>query len=159
MLSLFCGIFLIVVIVCVFFAIKGFSKIRTQGVGIAATVVGALSLLCFIGLIIPILCYITDISTAHTIDSKIQMIEEENAKIEEKINVAVQNYLEHEQNTLTNLKPENAMAVLAAYPELRSDTLVEAQVNKYIANTKELKELKEQKIDIAKAKWLVYFGK
>lgn len=99
-----------------------------------------------------------DIATAHTIDSKIEMCEQENAAIEEKISVAVENYLKHENDTLTNLNPEEAMAILAAYPELKSDSLVSAQVRKYITNSNEIKILKSQKIDISIKKWWLYFG-
>lgn len=114
--------------------------------------------LCFIPLAVSI-SYISDIANAHTIDSKIVMYEEENAKIEGKINDAVANYLTHEQETLTGLNPDNAMAVLAAYPELKSDTLVASQVEKYISNTEEIKHLKRDKIDISRKKWWVYFGR
>jgi len=104
------------------------------------------------------IAFTAKVSTAYTIDEKITMYEEENSKIEEKINTTIANYLEHEQIILTNLNPENAMAILAAYPELKSDTLVASQVEKYISNTKEIKSLKESKIDISKQKWWLYFG-
>lgn len=156
---------LIVLSVVVTIALVGFVILGTYGyrnnrenAEIAGTVLAVIS---GIGLCVALgflFCYTADISTAHTIDSKIVMYEEENAKIEEKINTTVANYLKHEQETLTNLNPENAMAILAAYPELKSDTLVASQVEKYISNTEELKSLKESKIDIAKKKWWVYFG-
>ena len=131
---------------------------RSDGGIIAGIILSVFSLAAFVVSSGLLMSYSADIATAHIIDSKIQMYEEENEEIEEKINVAVLNYLEHEQSTLTGLNPENAMAILAAYPELKSDTLVSAQVAKYISNSEEIKALRTAKIDIAMKKWWVYFG-
>ena len=102
--------------------------------------------------------YTSEICTAYTIDEQISMYEEENAKIEKKIDIAIENYLAHENTTLTNLNPENATAILASYPELKSDTVVASQVNTYIKNHEKITSLKKDKINISKLKWWLYFG-
>lgn len=105
------------------------------------------------------ICNIASIATSHTIDQKIAMYEEENAKIQATLSATVENYLEHEKGILTDLNPEDATVVLASYPELKSDTIVASQMENYVKNTKEIKSLKKDKINISKKKWWVYFGK
>lgn len=102
---------------------------------------------------------IASIATSHTIDQKIAMYEEENAKIQATLSATVENYLEHEKGILTDLNPEDATVVLASYPELKSDTIVASQMENYVKNTEEIKSLKKDKINISKKKWWVYFGK
>lgn len=106
-----------------------------------------------------LICNIASIATSHTIDQKIAMYEEENAKIQATLSATVENYLEHEKGILTDLNPEDATVVLASYPELKSDTIVASQMENYVKNTEEIKSLKKDKINISKKKWWVYFGK
>ena len=89
---------------------------------------------------------------------KIKMYEEENKKIEEKINILVLNYMEYEGKTLKEFKSSNSMLLVNLYPELKSDKLVEEQIKIYNENNKKIKELKEEEIDIRIGKWLLYFG-
>ena len=85
----------------------------------------------FLSLVASIICLIvicilsTSIFTSSTIDSRISMYEEENAKIEKSISTAVQGYMDFESETFTNLKDEDAMSLITLYPELKSDTLVQ----------------------------------
>lgn len=107
-------------------------------------------------MIICILSY--SIFTSSTIDSRISMYEEENAKIEESISTAVQGYMDFESETFTNLKDEDVISLITLYPELKSDTLVQEQMQVYLDNNAKIKELKEEKINVSKDKWLLYFG-
>jgi len=124
--------------------------------GIILAIIFAISLVISI---VDLVGYKADVATASSIDEKIIMYEEENTKIEEKINATVTTYLSHEQGTLTSLTPENAANVLVAYPELKSDTLVVSQIETYISNSEKIKELKEEKIDLARKKWWINYGK
>lgn len=101
-----------------------------------------------------------DVATASTIDDKITMYQEENARIEQDIDRIVEEYMKHENDTFTDLKTEeSSITLVALFPELKSNTLVQQQLEIYIANNEKIKILREEKIDIAKLKWLLYFGK
>lgn len=113
-----------------------------------------------IGLILAICCLIPKVATESVIDSKIVMYQEENANIEQNINKIIKEYLEHEHDTFTDLKAEEISIILVTlFPELESDTLVQQQLEIYIANNAEIKSLKEDKIDLAKTRWILYFGR
>ena len=96
---------------------------------------------------------------ANTIQTQIEMYEEENSKIEEKINTVVQDYLEHEKETYKDIKPENVIAALSMFPELNSSELVKKEIEIYQSNESKLINLKEEQItDIPMARYLLYFG-
>ncbi len=99
------------------------------------------------------------IGTGYTIDNKIAMYEEENAAIEESIDVTVKGYMDFETSTYGDLKDEDAINLVSLFPELKSDTLVQKQIDVYVANNDKIKQLKEEKINLSKNKWLLYFGK
>lgn len=92
------------------------------------------------------------------VDSKIAMYQDENAKIETQIAEAVERHMQHETDVFTSVKPESSMTLVAMYPELKSDKLVESQINTYVWNNNKIKELKEQKINAKTARWWLYFG-
>ena len=61
------------------------------------------------GILIFLICFLaTKVSTAHILDEKIAMYQEENAIIEQDIARIVNEYLKHEQDTFTDLKKEKA---------------------------------------------------
>lgn len=107
---------------------------------------------------------ITTLNTAlglvdsRVIDERIAMYEEENAKIELQIAETVKQYQEYEKGIFTDVAPDDAVMVVAAYPELKSDELVQQQVQIYLANNEKIKELKEEAINVKVKKWLLYFG-
>lgn len=101
---------------------------------------------------------IQTLGTAHTIDEKIEMYQEENAKIEQSIDNIVKSYMDFEAKTYTEIKDKNAIDLVSLFPELKSDELVQKQIKVYIKNQKKMKALKEEKIDVAKARWNLYFG-
>lgn len=123
-----------------------------------------LELLAYVALIVLAICLIAlvfnvaAIANADTIDQKIALYESENAAIEEKLCETIATYLEHEKDLISNLTPETATTLLVKYPELKSDTLVAAQIDSYIYNHRQLLGLREDKINIEKKKWWVYFG-
>lgn len=93
-----------------------------------------------------------------TVDNRIEMYQEENAKIEEQISVAVQQYQDYETEIFNDLKPESAVTLVSLYPELKSDSLVQKQLDVYLANNQKIKELKEEKIMGSVTRWWGYFG-
>lgn len=107
------------------------------------------------------ICYLAPkVATESVIDSKIIMYQEENTNIEQDIDKIVKAYLEHEHDTFADLKTEeNSITLVTLFPELKSDTLVQQQLEIYVANNAKIKSLKEEKIDLAKIRWLLYFGR
>lgn len=93
------------------------------------------------------------------IEKKIAMYEEENTKIEQQIADVVTRYQEYEAGIFTEVAPDSAMTLVAIYPELKSDTLVQSQIEVYADNTKQIKELKCKAINTSVIRWWLYFGK
>ena len=92
------------------------------------------------------------------LDDKIAMYTEENTAIEQQIAECVERYQEYEQGVFEKVSPTDAVAVVTLYPELKSDTLVQAQIETYVKNNNMIKQLKEKKIDASVRKWWLYFG-
>ncbi len=109
--------------------------------------------------LIAICCITPKVATASTIDAKIEMYEQENAKIEQSIDEIVDNYMKYEKETYDEFKSESAITLVSMIPELKADELVMQQIKTYTNNNNVIKGLKEQKIDMAKTKWILYFGK
>ncbi len=121
--------------------------------------------LCVIGTLITIISVIAmifllpNVSNSFTIDEKISMYQKENTNIETSITKVVENYKDYEKEILENVKPEEVVLVATqVYPELKSNTLVEKQIDVYFKNNKKIKELKEDKINYKIYKWWLYFG-
>ena len=92
------------------------------------------------------------------IDSKILLYEDENKKIEEQITASIKEYQTYEQETYKEFKPENAVFIVNAYPDLKSDALVAKQIDIYISNSEHIKSLKLSKINQSKHKFWLWFG-
>ena len=92
------------------------------------------------------------------IDKKIALYEEENTKIEQQIADTVKQYQEYETGIFTDIAPESSITLVALYPELKSDTLVQSQIEVYIENNKEIKELKSLAVNASVYRWWLYFG-
>lgn len=99
------------------------------------------------------------VSFSGTVDEKISMYTEQNAKIESQIEAAVEKYMTHESETFSSVSPESAITLVALYPELKSDTLISSQIDIYIKNNAKIVELQETKINASVARWWLYFGK
>lgn len=111
-------------------------------------------------MVVTICCLTSKVATASTIDDKIAMYQEENAIIEQDIDRIIEEYLKYEQDTFTDLKTEaSSITLVTLFPELKSDTLVQQQLEIYVDNNVKIKSLKEERIDIVKIKWILYFGK
>lgn len=145
------------------------------GISIALLVVGSIMVekmyneipgyvLCVIGgaggfiFLIATLCLTIEVSSLSTIDDKISMYQEENAKIEADIAATVAQYQEYETGIFTSVAPDSSMTLVALYPDLKSDTLVQKQIEVYIENNNKIKELKAEQISGSVKRWWLYFG-
>lgn len=113
-------------------------------------------------LVIPLLIQvllIASLISGLNLDSRIELYQSQNAEIESKIQATVASYLTHEKQTYKDLKPDNAIAVVSAYPELHSNELVKKQIEVYEDNNKKILGLKEEKLNQSVYKWWLYFGR
>lgn len=160
MVSLF---FILFLAVTVFFGVQSIKEWKSDDGDedlfsfyiIASIVSGIVAIIFFIWVFI----LINRVGTGYTIDEKIAMYKAENTSIEESIDATVKNYMNFEATTYAELKDEDAINLVSLFPELKSDTLVQQQIEVYVANNQKIKELKEEKIDLSKAKWKLYFGR
>lgn len=121
-------------------------------------VFGIFSIVAGIGCMIALLCYIPKAATEATYDSRIEIVQESNVQLEVQICSAVEKYLEHEENVFEKLDVTTAIGLFSAYPNLKSNELVQSLIDTYRANTDEIKALKMDKANLAVIKFLVYFG-
>lgn len=112
----------------------------------------------FVGCFITIMCFIPKIATEKIYDTRIEIVQETNMQLEEQICSAVEKYLEHEENVYEKLDITTAIGLFSAYPNLKSNELVQSLIDTYKANAEEIKALKLEKANLAVYKFLVYFG-
>lgn len=113
-------------------------------------------------LVIPLfiqILLIASLISGLNLDSRIELYQSQNAEIESKVQATVASYLAHERQTYKDLKPDNAIAVVSAYPELHSNELVKKQIEVYEDNNKKILGLKEEKLNQSVYKWWLYFGR
>lgn len=105
-----------------------------------------------------ILAMFTFMINGITASDKIKMYQAENKQIENQIGELVKGYMDYESETYKSFKNENSVTMINLYPELKSNELVQKQMNIYLTNNAKIKELKEIEIDTKIGKWLLYFG-
>lgn len=142
---------LLFVIAVVLIVLAVLNEDLAEGFGILGGLIGFIAL---IGIFVNIgfLVY------GRTLDDKIAMYEQENAAIEQSVDVLVKDYYKHESDTYSSLKPENAVLFASAYPELQSNELATKQLEIYVENNNKIKELKEDQINLSRNRFWLYFG-
>ena len=121
------------------------------GIGGIGMVVGFFALL---GLII----VGVNIKSLSVIDDRIAMYEEENARIEQQIADVVEQYQKYETDIFREVAPDSAVTMVSLYPELKSDSLVQAQIEVYTENNKTIRDLRDKQIKGNVYHWWLYFG-
>lgn len=127
-----------------------------DGIGVTFQIIGGVVIIFSIIAFISLLGCVLD---RVGIDKKIALYEEENTRIEQQIIDVVKQYQEYESGIFKDVAPEGAMTLVAPYPELKSDTLVQSQIEVYIENNKAIKELKSMAVNASFYRWWLYFGK
>ena len=124
--------------------------------GVAFQIIGAVvSISSIIVVVLLVGCVVDRVN----IDKKISLYEEENTKIEQQIADVVKQYQEYESGIFKDVAPEDAMTLVTLYPELKSDALVQSQIDVYVENNKAIKELKSMTVNASFYRWWLYFGK
>jgi hypothetical protein len=119
---------------------------------------GEFMLVMLCGVIIVMILLIVMIVNGRVIDAKIELYTQENAVIEEQIDKLVSEYMEFESDTFKALHNDSSITLVSLYPELKSDKLVESQIDIYLSNNCKIRDLKESKLNVSVAKWWLYFG-
>ena len=99
-----------------------------------------------------------NVKSLSVIDDRIAMYEEENARIEQQIADVVEQYQKYETDIFREVAPESAVTMVSLYPELKSDSLVQAQIEVYTENNKTIRDLRDKQIKGNVYRWWLYFG-
>ena len=99
-----------------------------------------------------------NIKSLSVIDDRIAMYEEENTRIEQQIADVVEQYQKYETDIFREVAPESAVTMVSLYPELKSDSLVQAQIEVYTENNKTIRDLRDKQIKGNVYRWWLYFG-
>ena len=99
-----------------------------------------------------------NVKSLSVIDDRITMYEEENARIEQQVADVVEQYQKYETDIFMEVAPESAVTMVSLYPELKSDSLVQAQIEMYTENNKTIRDLKDKQIQGNIYRWWLYFG-
>lgn len=129
-------------------------SIRYQ-VSIPCLVIGVVGAIIMAGVLIFAIFHVCE---GTVIDDRIVMYQEENTQIEKDIEIVVSEYMDYEQDTFDMSEISSPTTLVQMYPELKSDTLVQQQIDVYVSNNDKIKELKNKEIDVRLWKWLLYFG-
>ena len=99
-----------------------------------------------------------NVKSLSVIDDRIVMYEEENTHIEQQIADVVEQYQKYETDIFREVAPESAVTMASLYPELKSDSLVQAQIEVYTENNKTIRDLRDKQIKGNVYRWWLYFG-
>lgn len=89
---------------------------------------------------------------------EVKLYEQENEKIEKKIDLLTKRYIDHESDFYKNFKKGDGVALVETYPELKGNELISTQLKIYERNNNKLLEAKKDEIYCNTAKWWLYFG-
>lgn len=101
---------------------------------------------------------VSHIAEEKTINGQIDLYEQENAQIEIEINNAIDEYVRLERNGSKKTSSTILTTLVAMYPEVCDNVLVQSKINAYIKNSNEIILLKEEVLQIKTWKWWVCFG-
>ena len=129
---------------------------------------GADSDLCFgisgIGMVVGFFALVgliivgVNVKSLSVIDDRIVMYEEENSRIEQQVADVVEHYQKYETDIFMEIAPESAVTMVSLYHELKSDSLVQAQIEVYTENNKTIRDLRDKQIEGDVYRWWLYFG-
>lgn len=110
-------------------------------------------------LLIGLLVVGSGLINGRTYQKKIDILTEENNRIETDIAELVESYMEHENIIFDAAKSDSAITLVNLYPDLKSSELVQSEIEIHNKNVEEIKKYKLDQASISNYKWLLYFGK
>lgn len=96
--------------------------------------------------------------SGQTIQDKIAMYEAENAEIDSQICEIVEGYKSYEKETFEKVSNKSANVLVELYPDLKTNELVQKQMEIYMSNKKKVVSLQEDLINQKPLRWWLYFG-
>lgn len=117
---------------------------------------GSIAVFVGIAVIVVTVCLV---DVTYRADKMIQIYTEENEEVEKKLENAVQNYMQYEKDIMISVSPDtDTISLISLYPDLKSDKLVESEIETYISNNNKIKELRADKTLKSIYKFLLFFG-
>lgn len=142
----------LVFIILVIITVKAAKKWEEE----AAVFAGTGAVIAGVALIIVAGCLV---DVTYRTDEMIQIYTEENEEVEKKLENAVQNYMQYEKDIMISVSPDtDTISLISLYPDLKSDKLVESEIETYISNNDKIKELRADKTMKSTYKFLLFFG-
>lgn len=125
----------------------------------AGEVIGAVCIFCAVVTLGVALFGITpEYKRLNYIDTKIEYLTEQNAQIDDEIKLIISSYQDHELEFYKEFENVSSTTLVTLYPELKSNELVNKQLDIYFANQQEIKELELKKIEGGVVRWWMNFG-
>ena len=112
------------------------------------------TVITFICMIIVIGCVVG----GQVIDDEIAILEQRNESINTSLAEMVQSYTKYETETYEKLKLTDVTVVLQAYPELKTQPLVEQQIQTYVDNQNEITKKQQEKARLKVKRWWLTFN-
>ena len=120
--------------------------------------IGAIGMIVGFFTLIGLIIVGINVKSLSVIDDRIAMYEEENSRIEQQVADVVEQYQKYETDIFREVAPESAVTMVSLYPELKSDSLVQAQIEVYTENNKTIRDLRDKQIKGNVYRWWLYFG-
>ena len=121
------------------------------------------SIFSWIGTAVAIICLcvlVTEYMSFGIIDNKIEILQQENAVIEQRVEETVKQYQDYETGIFTDSTQDvgsDVVILVERYPELKSNELVKQQLDLYIENNEEIKDLKLEQLKKYKYELWLFF--
>ena len=142
--------------ICILMIIGGF--ILDKKIGVDSDIFFGIGIIVGFFALVALIAVGANVKSLSVIDDRIAMYEEENTRIEQQIADVVEQYQKYETDIFREVAPESAVTMVSLYPELKSDSLVQAQIEVYTENNKTIRDLRDKQIKGNVYRWWLYFG-
>ena len=121
---------------------------------IGVALFGICSFICIIAMLI----VGGNLVSGNVIQDKIEMYKSENAEIDSQICEIVEGYKTYEKETFKKISNKSANVLVELYPDLKTNELVQKQMEIYMSNKNKIVSLREDLINQKPLRWWLYFG-
>jgi hypothetical protein len=121
---------------------------------IGVALFGICSFICIIAMLI----VGGNLVNGNVIQDKIEMYKSENAEIDSQICEIVEGYKTYEKETFEKISNKSANVLVELYPDLKTNELVQKQMEIYMSNKNKIVSLREDLINQKPLRWWLYFG-
>ena len=121
---------------------------------IGVALFGICSFICIIAMLI----VGGNLVNGNVIQDKIEMYQSENAEIDSQICEIVEGYKTYEKETFEKISNKSANVLVELYPDLKTNELVQKQMEIYMSNKNKIVSLREDLINQKPLRWWLYFG-